>query len=86
MKNTIAKLESTEKALEVDLSCQKCMQLMVNPVTCIPCGHSFCESCIGDDDECHACNMDIEYKFKNDLLTVIVSKTKYRKELFKALD
>ena len=87
MKNTIAKLKSTEKALEVDLSCQKCMNLMTNPVTMIPCGHSFCKHCIdGDVEECPACDMEIEYKFKNELMVVIVSKTKYRKELFKALD
>jgi len=86
MKNTIAKLRSTEKALEVDLSCQKCLKLMTGPVTCIPCGHSFCSSCLGDHEDCPTCDMEIEYKFKNELMVVIVSKTKYRKEIFKALD
>ena len=61
---------------------------MENPITCIPCGHTFCKTCEEgySSGDCLVCNREIDDQFKNDLVTVIVSKTKYRKELFLALD
>ena len=79
LKNVIAKLENTEKSLEIDLCCQKCLELLDDPLTIIPCGHTFCLKCVGEDqEECPKCNMDVDFSFKNQLLTVIVSKTSYR--------
>ncbi|ESL07469.1 hypothetical protein TRSC58_04841 [Trypanosoma rangeli SC58] len=39
-------LMAAEQATESLYSCGLCMQLYRNPVTCVPCGHTFCESCL----------------------------------------
>ncbi|RNF09313.1 hypothetical protein TraAM80_02260 [Trypanosoma rangeli] len=39
-------LMAAEGATESLYSCGLCMQLYRNPVTCVPCGHTFCKSCL----------------------------------------
>ena len=45
------KLDPTEEFI-----CAICLEIMVEPVNVIPCGHSFCSSCLTDSvSECHTC-------------------------------
>ena len=65
LRNTLAKLMTTEEASESAFTCLACMELFDKPITCIPCGHSFCMKCIdsykknhpspGEKDQCPEC-------------------------------
>ena len=46
LKATVSKLVAAEEASESAFTCLACMEIMKKPVTCIPCGHSFCEACL----------------------------------------
>merc|ERR1711871_215306 len=46
LRNTLVKILKTEEATESAFTCLKCMNLFDKPITCIPCGYSFCEKCI----------------------------------------
>ena len=35
-----------QEASETAFTCMECMEIMKKPVTCIPCGHSYCEGCL----------------------------------------
>eukprot|EP00949_MAST-11_sp_MAST-11-sp1_P001452 g1452.t1 len=41
----VHKLVAAEEASESAFTCLSCMQLFEDPVTCIPCGHTFCRKC-----------------------------------------
>ena len=32
--------------MEASLTCMACMSLLTEPVTCTPCGHTFCAGCV----------------------------------------
>ena len=32
--------------MEACLTCMSCMELLKNPSTCVPCGHTFCSGCL----------------------------------------
>jgi chromosome segregation ATPase len=49
LRATVSKLIAAEEASETAFTCMKCMEIMKKPVTCIPCGHSFCESCLSSN-------------------------------------
>ncbi|EAN94295.1 hypothetical protein C3747_50g149 [Trypanosoma cruzi] len=40
------KLMTVEEAAESAYSCGICLQVCRNPLTCVPCGHTFCEFCL----------------------------------------
>lgn len=44
--SSIRCLIAAEKASESAYSCLLCFQLFKNPVTCVPCGHTFCNECL----------------------------------------
>ena len=56
LRNTLAKILKTEEATESAFTCLKCMNIFDKPITCIPCGHSFCEKCVGDFNKKHKAN------------------------------
>lgn len=61
-KSTLASVQcliAAEEASESTYSCPMCFQLFQQPVTCTPCGHTFCENCIKK----HPRNASV---FKND--------------------
>ena len=42
----LAKVMKAEEAMEACLTCMACMNLLKEPATCSPCGHTFCASCL----------------------------------------
>ena len=70
-------------------SCNHCLEIVENPITVWPCGHTFCSSCkdayipfcIGcKDDEAPS-----EIKYSNKLLQEIVSNLNYIQQTIEAL-
>ncbi|KAK2951388.1 hypothetical protein BLNAU_13668 [Blattamonas nauphoetae] len=45
VKSLVDELDTVNGAMTVDLSCANCLQLMNDPVTFIPCGHTLCRVC-----------------------------------------
>eukprot|EP00945_MAST-04E_sp_MAST-4E-sp1_P006912 g6912.t1 len=101
LKNTVAKLLKTEEATESAFTCLSCMNLFDKPVTCIPCGHSFCEKCVdsyrakhgteGGKDECPECagsgkqGGKVDYFISNELLENLSSRFVFRKQALQGL-
>jgi chromosome segregation ATPase len=48
----ISKLIKAEESTEGAFTCLSCMNIYRKPVTCIPCGHSFCMGCIQAAGHC----------------------------------
>ena len=46
LRATVGKLVAAEEASETAFTCMTCLEIMTKPVTCIPCGHSYCETCL----------------------------------------
>lgn len=68
-----------EEALESTFSCMRCMNVFDAPVTCSPCGHTFCRGCAGEDGgECHECGGQIAALVENDLLSNACAKYEYK--------
>ena len=44
-----------EQALESSLTCMACLSIMINPVTLVPCGHNYCQSCASTAAGCGEC-------------------------------
>eukprot|EP01017_Pseudomicrothorax_dubius_P027701 TRINITY_DN3229_c0_g1_i4.p1 TRINITY_DN3229_c0_g1~~TRINITY_DN3229_c0_g1_i4.p1 ORF type:complete len:655 (+),score=200.62 TRINITY_DN3229_c0_g1_i4:96-2060(+) len=89
LRSVIAKFELAESSTEAALTCNFCMEIMKESVTCIPCGHSYCFKCkeAYANKRCHECreNNSIEVVYKNKLLDELISKHKYRQEMFEAV-
>jgi hypothetical protein len=49
---TVAKLIISEEASEAAFTCISCLNVYTKPVTCIPCGHSYCLACITSANHC----------------------------------
>jgi len=55
------------------------MNVFDAPVTCSPCGHTFCRGCAGEDGgECHECGGQIAALVENDLLSNACAKYEYK--------
>ena len=78
------------------------MEMFQSPVTCIPCGHSFCKKCIENKVQeegrthCPACTEraetdekkggTVDYFIENQLLQNLAAKHAFRKTLLGSLD
>ena len=51
----VAKLVVNEEASEASFTCFSCVGVFNKPVTCIPCGHSYCLGCIKETNICTQC-------------------------------
>ena len=50
--NVYEKLTKAEESTEGAFTCFACMGLYRSPVTCVPCGHSFCTPCMETANHC----------------------------------
>ncbi|CAK85106.1 unnamed protein product (macronuclear) [Paramecium tetraurelia] len=77
--DTILQLEKTDKDIQKNLSCTFCNKFIKQPVTIIPCGHSYCFECKkGYNKECFKCGpkLKIEAMYRNELLDDIIAMVK----------
>jgi hypothetical protein len=83
---TVEKIILSEEATESSFTCFMCMQILDAPVTCIPCGHSFCKRCIAKTNRCGRCgpNVAITY-YPNDLLDNLTTKFLFRRQALGSL-
>ncbi|CAK62444.1 unnamed protein product (macronuclear) [Paramecium tetraurelia] len=76
---TITILEKTHKEIQKGLACTFCNKFIKQPVTIIPCGHSYCFECKkGYQKECSKCGpkLKIEAMYRNELLDDIIEMVK----------
>lgn len=76
----ISKIISVEEASEASFTCVQCMDLFENAVTCIPCGHSYCDKCIKASKICPQCGPGVKITYyPNELLEDLTTKFRFRK-------
>lgn len=82
----IAKLIVSEEATEASFTCIQCIKIYKEPVTCIPCGHSFCAGCVKSLGHCSQCGPDLKIThYPNELLDDLASKYMFRKQAIAGL-
>lgn len=66
--NKASELSGDDKRRLTDhLACPICMELLVNPIIAVPCGHRFCKSCCAGP-ECATCRAVIQSKIPDRLV------------------
>jgi hypothetical protein len=86
LRSVIGKLLKAEESTEGAFTCLACMSIYRKPVTCIPCGHSFCTGCIQAAGHCTQCGPTIKVTYyPNDLLDSLTSKYVFRKQTLASL-
>ena len=72
------KMFVAEQASEPSFKCTICCDLFVDPITCQPCGHSYCSKCIRKKKSvCKECKIKVKY-FSNEILENLTDKFKMR--------
>ncbi|KAM3138079.1 hypothetical protein pb186bvf_009752 [Paramecium bursaria] len=75
IQESLQQLENTEREMQKNLTCQYCNKFIKQPVTIIPCGHSYCFDCKkGYAKECSKCGpkLKVEAMYRNELLDDII--------------
>lgn len=49
LRNTVQKLIHAEDSLSSNYTCLSCLRVFDQPVTCVPCGHTFCQTCLSQN-------------------------------------
>ena len=62
LRSVIARLIKAEEATEGAFTCLACVAIYRKPVTCIPCGHSFCLACIERTGHCQQCGPAVQVR------------------------
>ncbi|KAL4464606.1 hypothetical protein ABPG72_019062 [Tetrahymena utriculariae] len=78
------KLDEAEKEIIKSLKCNYCEQFIKEPITIIPCGHSFCFSCKkAYAKDCIKCGpkVKVEAMYRNELLDDIIGMVKILQNL-----
>eukprot|EP00736_Rhodelphis_marinus_P001988 Rmarinus@m.7778 len=87
LESVVARLRHVEEATEPLVTCLKCLSLFQDPVTCVPCGHSYCRKCANELREsagnsyfCGECGRAerVDYLFTNETIDQLASKYEYR--------
>lgn len=53
LKTTITQLLHVEESLESNCTCLLCLEVLRQPTTCVPCGHTYCAACLAQHQ--HLC-------------------------------
>jgi len=86
LNSTVAKLVLSEEASEASFTCFTCMRIYTLPVTCIPCGHSYCKECIQKTGFCAQCGRGVEITYyANELLADLSTRYVFRKQALAAI-
>ena len=86
LSSAIKKVMHAEEAMEACLTCMACMGLMSEPETCVPCGHTFCGSCLsGAGGKCPECDCEANPAVKVGMLGTLVSKFGFQKQALSTL-
>ena len=76
------KMLMAEQSSEPSFKCTICSNLFVDPITCQPCGHSFCSKCIKKRKSvCKECKINVKY-FSNEILENLTNKFKMRYQTY----
>ena len=90
----LGKVMTAEEAMEATISCMQCMEILKDPLTCTPCGHTFCGHCLkteqggGGDYKlavCPECDGPAGKVLTVDLLGPLTSKFAYQKQMIAEL-
>jgi nucleoid-associated protein YgaU len=83
----IKKVMHAEEAMEACLTCMQCMNMLVEPTTCTPCGHTFCAECLSArGNSCPECDDGAPSKpFKVEMLGTLTSKFEFQKQVLESL-
>lgn len=90
LKSAIAKLNGAQEAMEGILTCMNCMEVYQTPMTYIPCGHTFCKSCVesskdrnGGSYKCDECgeSRPVKSVTSNTLIDEVAGKFSYQKQV-----
>ena len=57
------------KSLSSGCICSNCNEIYNDPFVIIPCGHTFCASCLNGATKCNICSVDIEKTTPNLVLS-----------------
>lgn len=88
VKTAIGRTVNATKAIEGDLCCIVCLQVVEDAVVCIPCGHFYCKKCReGYHPHCQLCGQGKKVKatMKIPALDEIAGKIRYRKKIVSRL-
>ena len=88
-RSVIRKLVNAEEATESSYTCLSCLSIFNKPVTCVPCGHTFCAACMprgaASQRECKECGLETVHTFPAETLDLLAGKFKYRKQVLSEL-
>ena len=94
MAASLAKVMKAEEAMEACLTCMACMNLLREPTTCTPCGHSFCADCLKAESGgggsyrlavCPECDGPAGKLVAVPMLSTLTSKFEFQKQTLAAL-
>lgn len=76
LSNTLAGVLHLEQSLESHCTCLVCMRIFKEPVTCWPCGHTYCRACLDKlHQKCRECGGSaVEVLIPNIALDSLCSK------------
>jgi hypothetical protein len=86
IKGLLSNLEQILNSLDTNFTCYLCMDMFKKPITCIPCGHNFCEKCTKDHQltACSKCDKGIKGTIPDTLLEELVAKFIYQRDTLSA--
>jgi chromosome segregation ATPase len=84
----VQQLTKSAKAQEASFTCSKCIELLNNPLTLIPCGHSFCATCVDIKEDAKGnavdlvceCGVPATFLLENEMLQSLASKLVYSRQ------